>query len=103
MSVKPLATWVGIALMLLTGRVSSGAEPLLADAAEHQDLAKGRKLIAQKASVTAPTAAVPGLQAEGKAARPGPEHHDVVEAVRLLLAAGANAKGTNRYGVTPLS
>ena len=30
-------------------------------------------------------------------------YHDDVETAKLLLAAGANAKGENRYGVTPLS
>src|SRR5678815_2545794 len=30
-------------------------------------------------------------------------YHDHAESARLLLAAGSNAKASNRYGVTPLS
>jgi len=96
MSVRRLASCLAAALILLTNLASIGAEPLVADAAEHQDLAKVRTLLDQKASVNEP-------QADGMTALHWAVHHDDVESVRFLLAAGADAKTANRYGVTPLS
>jgi len=71
-------------------------EARLADAVERQDKAQFRALLAQKAD---PNIAQPdGTTALHWAARLGD-----VEAVQLLLKAGAHAKTANRYGATPLS
>jgi ankyrin repeat protein len=87
----------GWALLLLEVATASAAtEAPLADAAERNDSAAIRKLLAQKSNVSAP-------QADGMTALHWATHHDDLETVKLLLAAGADAKAANRYGVTPLS
>jgi ankyrin repeat protein len=96
MSVSRFAPCFASALLLLMGAVSAGAELLIADAAEHKDLAQVRALLDQKANANVP-------QADGMTALHWATYHDDSDAVRLLLAAGADAKAANRYGVTPLS
>jgi ankyrin repeat protein len=85
-------------MLLLAGALatSAAAEATLADLAEDKEFGKLRELMSQKADVNAP-------QADGMTALHWAVHHDDVEAVKLLLVAGADAKKANRYGVTPLS
>jgi ankyrin repeat protein len=67
----------------------------LADAAEKSDRVAIRALL-QRAEVNAP-------QVDGMSALHWAAYHDDFETSKLLVAAGANVKATNRYEVTPLS
>jgi uncharacterized protein len=75
--------------------VSAATPAALADAVEKKDAALARTLISDT-NVNA--AQVDGMNALHWAA-----YHDDLDTAKLLLAAGANAKAENRYGVTPLS
>jgi ankyrin repeat protein len=67
----------------------------LADAAMHRDMAAVRSMLNQKVDVNAPgTDGTPALHWVVRV--------DDVETARLLIAAGANAKLADRYGVTPI-
>src|SRR4051794_19223889 len=66
----------------------------LADAVEKRDLATARALIGDTD--------VNAAQPDGMTALHWAAQHDDVEMVKALLAAQANAKAENRYGVTPL-
>jgi ankyrin repeat protein len=68
----------------------------LADAAMHRDMAAVRSMLNQKADVNAPGA-------DGTPALHWVVRVDDLEMARLLIQAGANAKMTDRYGVTPIS
>jgi ankyrin repeat protein len=68
----------------------------VADAAERRDWAAVAALVKKMVELNA--AQVDGMTALHWAVR-----HDGRDTVKLLLAAGADAKATNRYGVTPLS
>lgn len=81
------------------GRAATLVEtkPAIADAAERQDVTALRALLKQQhALVNTP-------QADGTTALQWAAHWDDAETVKLLLAAGADAKAANRYGATPLS
>lgn len=95
MIARRLLAVVAFVMLLLTCRAGA-AELSLADAAEHNDAAKVRALLEQKADVNA-------SQIDGMTALHWAAHHEDETAVQLLLAAGADAKAANRYGVTPLS
>ena len=69
-------------------------EVSLAGAAMNQDMASMRSLLKQHVDVNAP-------EADGATALHWAAHFDDLEAVDLLIAAGADVKVTNRYGVTP--
>ncbi len=88
--------------LLLCGASAHANAPVsaapLADAAERKDAAAVRKLIAGKALVS-----VLAAQADGMTALHWAAYHDDLELAKTLLAAGAKAEITNRYGVTPLS
>ncbi len=71
------------------------ADAPLADAAEKADWARVQTLLKERFD---PNAA----QVDGMTALHWAAQHDNLEATKLLLAAGANAKAANRYGVTPL-
>src|SRR5262245_39092327 len=90
-----LATCAAAGVLLLAG-LARGADSPLADAAERQDQATVRKLLADKVDANA-------AQPDGMTALHWAAYHDDAESVQLLLAGGANAKGATRYGVTPLS
>jgi uncharacterized protein len=67
-----------------------------ADAAQNQNRDALRALISQHANLNE-------QQADGTTALQWAAHWNDVDSVKLLLAAGANPKLANRYGVTPLS
>ena len=67
-----------------------------ADAAQNRDTGALRSLIEQRVNVNAP-------QPDGTTALHWAAHWNDLDAVNLLLRAGADAKTANRYGATPLS
>ena len=72
-------------------------KPVIADAAQRQDVTALRALLKQQqALINTP-------QVDGTTALQWAAHFDDVETVKLLLAAGADAKAANRYGATPMS
>ena len=90
-----------ISLALVIGmcgvtRLASAADAPLADAAEKADWPRVRDVLKQQ-----PDANV--AQADGMTALHWAAYHDEVDTAKRLLAAGANAKAENRYGVAPLS
>jgi ankyrin repeat protein len=72
------------------------ADSTAADAAQRRDWLALRAAIRQHAGVNA-------AQPDGTAALHWAAHWNDVETVKLLLAAGADAKAANRFGSTPLS
>jgi len=70
--------------------------PALIEAAQNQDQATVKSLLAQKADARAFTA-------DGTTALHWAAHWNNLEMVNELLAAGANPKAANRYGVTPIA
>src|SRR5262245_17992604 len=72
-----------------------GAAPLAA-AVQQMDRGAIRTLLAQSIDVNAP-------QPDGTTALHWAAYHDDLELVTRLLAAHANVRVANRYGVTPLS
>src|SRR5205085_7522446 len=73
-----------------------GADAPVADAAERADWSRVTALVAGHADVK-------GAQADGTTALHWAAYHDDLDAAKLLLKAGADAKAGNRYGVTPLA
>ena len=73
-----------------------GAASPLADAAEKADWARVQQLL--KAKTPAQSA-----QSDGTTALHWAAYHNDPATVKLLLAAGADAKSTNYYGVAPLA
>ena len=64
-----------------------------ADAAQRKDLAALRAMLNKRVNVNAP-------QADGTTALHWAAHYNDVEAVQLLLKAGANPSTTNRFGAS---
>src|SRR5437867_818196 len=85
-----------LAVSLCVSASAAAADAPVADAAEKADWARVRSLLTDGADANA-------TQVDGMAALHWAAHHDDLETVKLLLAAGANPKVENRYGVTPLS
>src|SRR5215467_4759711 len=85
-----------VALGLALGIAGYAAGSEIADAAQNRDLDAVRSLAKQKTGINAP-------QPDGTTALHWAAHWNDLEAVDLLLRAGANAKAVNRYGATPLS
>src|SRR6195256_5372053 len=75
--------------------VAAAGDSRLADAAMQRDAPAVRALLGQKVDVN-----MPGK--DGTPALHWAVRADDVETVRLLIAAGADPKLANRYGVTPL-
>jgi ankyrin repeat protein len=73
-----------------------GAGSEVADAAQNRNTEALRTLVKQHANVNTP-------QPDGTMALHWAAHWNDLDAVTLLVGAGANAKATNRYGSTPLS
>ena len=95
----PFASPLALSLLILpiAGALSFAAEaPSLPDAAERKDWPRVESLINDKSD---PNAA----QADGMTALHWAVHHDRMETVQKLLAAGAKVNGPNRYGVAALS
>ena len=92
-----LVRFIAAGTLLAIGSVCArGEESPLADAAEKKDGAVVRALLERKVNVNSP-------QADGMTALHWATYHDDFELVKLLLAGGADAKATNRYGVSSLS
>ena len=87
---------IAAAILTLWCATAGAADAPLADAAEKQNGAQVKSLLAGKADVNAP-------QADGMTALHWAAQHDDAELAKQFLAAGANAKVANRYGVTPLA
>lgn len=93
---KALAA-LGLALLLFAISASAAiTESPLADAAEKMNRAGIRSLLERRSDVNAP-------QIDGMTALHWAAYRDDLELAKLLVSAGANAKATNRYTVTPLS
>src|SRR5437868_4784593 len=88
---------VALVLWLLVGgpAVAQSGAPL-ADAVEKKDRAKIGALLKQGVDVNA-------SQVDGMTALHWAAYHDDLQTATLLVKAGADAKATNRYAVTPLS
>ena len=90
---------LAMGLVLLLASSLSGATPSspLIDAARAGETAKGRALVRQT------PASVKLASPDGTTALHWAAANGDVKAVELLLAAGADARAANRYGVRPLS
>jgi len=75
---------------------ATAADMRLVEAAKNQNTASLRTLLKQKVDVNA-------VDSEGMTPLAWAAYKNDVEAVKLLVAAGANAKMANRYDVTPLA
>ncbi len=84
-----------LVLLSVAGNVYASDSPA-ADAAQNRDLAALRALIKQHGAVNA-------RQPDGTTALQWAAHWNDVDAVNLLIAAGADAMAANRYGATPLT
>ena len=94
-----MKTIIRLLLVLLAAALpvstdAAGSEA--ADAAQRKDLTALRAMVSKRVNVNAP-------QADGTTALHWAAHWNDVEAVRLLLRAGANPATTNRFGASPLS
>lgn len=95
MRVTDVRGWCMVALLAGVGLGAAGRDVRLVEAAKQGDAATLRALVKQ-GDVNAP-------EADGSTALHWAAHRENLEAVDLLLRAGANARAANRYGVTPLS
>jgi len=86
--------WLSAAL--LGASLGNAASSDIANAVEHRDAAAAKALVAKHVDVNA-------AQADGTTALHWATHWSDLDTVRLLLAAGANPKVTNRFGASPLS
>ena len=93
--------WRKISGLILLGTglaapVAAASRAALADAAERQDKARVRELLAEHADINA-------AQVDGTTALHWAAYNDDAETVAVLVRAGANANAVNRYGVPPLA
>src|SRR5262245_22797527 len=86
---------VGLVLCASTTEAAVAAASV-ADAVKRADKTAVRTLLQQRADVNIP-------EPDGSTALHWAAYIDDLEAADLLIRAGANAKATNRYGVTPLA
>src|SRR5271168_5406583 len=87
----------GLALVLLVcASKSTAADAPLADAAEKEDRASVRAMVERHGDVNQ-------AQVDGMTALHWAAYHDDLETTKLLVAAKADAKVANHYGVDPLS
>ena len=75
---------------------ATGRNLPLVDAVKARDAAKVRALLQRQGDLHS-------TELDGTTALHWAVHHDILEIVDLLLAAGADATAANRYGATPLS
>src|SRR5438067_772637 len=87
---------ITLAAFISSALTVTAMESRIADGAEKSDRSLVRTLLKQHADVNA-------AQVDGMTALHWAAHLDDVETARLLVNAGADAKATNQYGVTPLS
>src|SRR5262245_39790208 len=82
---------------LITAAAAFGAaaDQRLVNATKNRDFSSIPSLLKQKADVNGP-------DADGMTPLHWAAHWNELDLVKQLLAAGANAKAANRYGVTPL-
>ena len=83
-------------LLLPAVSLFAATDTRLVDAVKNHDKDAVRSLLKEHVDVNAP-------EADGTSALHWAAHSNDLETVQLLLRAGANAKATSRYGVTPLS
>lgn len=83
-------------LLFITPNLFANTKTPLADAAQRQDVAAVKALIAEGADLNA-------AQADGMTALHWAVYHDDFSTTEELVKAGADVKAANRYGVTPLS
>lgn len=93
--VRRLHVWGWITAFGLIGVVHAAPNARLADAIEKKDFAAVRILLGDSD--------VNAAQADGMTALHWAAHHDDLDTAKALLAARANPKAENRYGVTPLA
>ncbi len=91
-----VALMVAALLSFFSVLSATAAEVPLANAAEKADWPRVRDLLKQQPNVNA-------AQADGMTALHWAAYHDDTQSAQRLLAAGANAKTENRYGIAPLS
>ena len=85
-----------LAILLSMAAAGAGADPKLAIAVKTGDKAAVENLLQQRVDVNAP-------ETDGTTALHWAVNRDDLETIDLLLAAGANPRLANRYGVTPLN
>jgi uncharacterized protein len=85
-----------LVLLLVTSSFAADSPAPLADAAERQAWTAVHALLNDRAAVNTP-------QPDGMTALHWATYHDDLDTANRLIAAGADAKVTTRYGVTPLS
>lgn len=95
MRVTPAFGFCVVVLLGVTSLASAAGDARLVDAVKKGDKAVARTLLKQRVGIN--SADVEGMTALHWAA-----HWNDFDTVKLLIAAGANAKAANRYGVTPL-
>lgn len=91
-----LTVTLGVPMLSLAAEPATVTPAQLADAAQRQDLAGVRALLAKKVNVNTP-------QPDGTTALHWAVHYNDVEAARLLLRAGAYPSVKNRFGASPMS
>ncbi|KAF0175435.1 MAG: ankyrin repeat-containing protein [Limisphaerales bacterium] len=92
---RSLLCVLALSLFVLVPSGLAASSPL-ADAAEKADWPRVRTLLKERADASA-------AQVDGMTALHWAAYHDELDTTKLLLAAGASPKATNRYGVSPLS
>lgn len=92
---RAAASWIAL-LLLASGLQATESDRRLADAAERNDAAAVRRLIADSTSVNA-------TQADNATALHWTVYHDDAELTRRLIEAGAEVRIANHYGMSPLA
>jgi len=92
----PLAALIAGVLLLVGSSAQAAPDTRLAEAAQKRDMAAVRALLSQKVDPNAPGK-------DGTSALLWVVRVDDVETATLLVKAGADVKGANRQGLTPLA
>ncbi len=94
MRLKPIGGALCLAVAVVAA--ASAADTRVVDAVKSGDVPALRSLLQQRAPVDA-------AEADGTTALHWAARNDRADLVQMLLRAGAQANGANRYGVTPLA